>query len=715
MTIQDSAAPRFFAAGLRKRDAVLKPGVEDRRPSGEYLRLGRGAVVAAAVGALVVLARHTGVLPGWPALALLVVGLLAVPSSEQLSRRILLMGCLVFGWVPVLWWWRLPTGGIGRSGWLLAALLGVLAGWVSGGPAVATRLRRLVPKVRLVDVFPPLVLVCTAVLLRTRLTVHTGAKSLAIMLSGWDNVAHFDFVEAIRRHSVTIDRLPASPDGSHWKGYNYPQGFHTVAATLMELIGSPKPASISEELIWYVHATALIEIAAVTMVAAGVCALPQLRSRPALAAPLVALVAATFVLGPGGSAVGHGFANFVVACALVACAGLIAVTVPRVVSPLHLAALGGALVGVAHGWILLLVLCLPAVAVVILPFRSRRWSASWRSWAAAAAIVLATVLCVLRAVAILSSLSLGAVLTIPGGSPLSSVGLALAVIFASIAACVAARFRRGVPSPASVRGRTRAPAVRTIWLSSVPVAGLVTAAVIAHHEWGAAGSLSYYFWKFGGGVELCCVAILAVGIAAVRPVNTASTRPRRLRVVAASAALTVATTQVFGYVGPGENALPIGAIATGAAVAGNAADAVADRPAPVDAGATPSAQPNRHLQTGNLTEARRLLAALRVQDEHPNRVVVYLGIQPLDVPADTLGEQWYRALTQTWTEDTSSTGMEIPSMYAKTPAAVARLARRVLAYNSRQLVVVGPELLTRIRARMKSPSLQRRILSYPGP
>ena len=183
-----------------------------------WLRVGRGLLAALLVAGSLLVLRHAGFLRGWPALGLLVVTLLAIPSSRQMSRRILLVGTIAVGWTPVLWWWHLPLGPMGRSGWLLAILPGVLIGWVAAGHPIRARARRLLPQVKVIDYFPLLVAAGSVLLLHTWLRVHSGAKALAMLLGGWDNCAHFNFVEVIRRHGATIDSLGASPDGTPWKG-----------------------------------------------------------------------------------------------------------------------------------------------------------------------------------------------------------------------------------------------------------------------------------------------------------------------------------------------------------------------------------------------------------------------------------------------------------------------------------------------------------------
>lgn len=681
-------------------DAIADAALEGRtggplRSPVWWLRVSRGALTALLVCGSLLLLRHAGVLRGLPALGLLVVTLLATPSSRQLSRRILLVATIVLGWTPVLWWWHLPVGPLGRSGWLLAILPAALVGWVAAGHPIRARARRLLPQVKVIDSFPLFVAAGSVLLLHTWLWVTSGAKALALLLGGWDNVAHFDFVEVIRRHGATIDTLGASPDGTPWKGVDYPQGYHAVVATLMELLQSPRVGSLSAELAEYAKVSAMMLVVDAALVAAGICALPRLRRRPLLAAPLVALTASAFILGPGASGFGLGFGNFLLAAALVAAASSIAVTSARVISPLHVAALGGAVVGVAHGWILLLVLMLPACAVVLLPFRRRRWSGSRSAQIACVVIGLATVMSVWRAVRITSTLNLGTVLTIPGGASLGNVGIAVATILTSLGVCLAIT-RRRVHQGTATRAR---------WLAGVPLTGLAVAAAIAAQQFSVSKTLSYYFWKFGAGVELACTAILAIAVAAVAPAASRQRRPaRRWHSVLASGVLVLAATQLFGYIGPGMRSFPIAVLAPGAAVAVAAADAVGGR-------ATPINEMSTDLPTVNLTAATRLLAATGAQARHPGSTVVYVGLRPLDVPADTLGEQWFRALTQTWTQRTSFTGMEQPSVHAKTFAQMMTLVRRALAYSPGQLVVVDPELVTRVRTALRDPALQRRVVT----
>ncbi|MDT7707729.1 MAG: hypothetical protein QOG20_3336, partial [Pseudonocardiales bacterium] len=99
--------------------------------------------MAAAV--VVLVGRRAGVLEGTAGLLVGVLLVLLVPTSRDLCRRILLAGCLLLGWVPLLWWVPLPVGTTGRVAIGLAVLAAAVAGWVGAGRRPRLRMRALVP------------------------------------------------------------------------------------------------------------------------------------------------------------------------------------------------------------------------------------------------------------------------------------------------------------------------------------------------------------------------------------------------------------------------------------------------------------------------------------------------------------------------------------------------------------------------------------------
>jgi len=504
--------------------------------------------VAGGIGVLVtgVVAapQAAGLLPGPLTVALAVAAGLAIPSSRLLARRILWHGAILAGVVPALWWVDLPLGSVGRAGLLLAVALGGLAAWLAwdGVGALMVRARRLLPELHVVDLLPLGAALASAWFLAGWLRVSTGAQALAALVPGWDHSAHFGMVRALRLTGATADAVPAPP-GETWQFASYPQGYHAGVATLMEAMTGARPADLGTELVTYLRATSVLLIGAAVLVAAGLCAIPALRRRPAIATPVAAFAVAALVVGPGAMSFAHGFVNFVVAAALTACVPLVVVGMPRVTLPVPLAALGGLLVAVAHGWALLLVMALPMAAVAALPVARSRWRADRRTWWACGAVAAATAAGLLAAARILLVHDVDAVLILPGGVLGPEMGALVLVVASALGL--------------ALWGATRST-TRTTWSAVGPAAGLVAAAAVALLQLRAGGELSYYFWKLMIGVELVSVVVLGIAVArTARPAPATRSRAARTRVAVASLVLAAGATQVFGVAGDGSEIFPV--------------------------------------------------------------------------------------------------------------------------------------------------------------
>lgn len=496
--------------------------------------LTRATAVAAGLltAAVVAVLRVVGVIEGAWVLGPLVVALLAVPTSRLLARRILLNGAIVVGVVPALWWWDLPLGDLGRAGLLLAALIGGLTAWLlwSGLPAARERARQLVPSWHTVDLLPLGAAAASLWFMQAWLRVSTGSAALAALVPGWDHSAHYGMVHALRLNGVTADAV-AAPAGEHWQFASYPQGYHSLVATVMEAVSSTTVADPGTEVVTYLRAICLTLLLAAVMVAAGLCALPRLRRRPAVALPVVALAVAAFVIGPGAASFAHGFVNFVMAAALTACIPLVVVTMPRIALPVQLAAVGALLVAVAHSWALLLVMALPAALVLLLPLRRSRWRADRRSWLLTGLVLAATGVGLLMALRTLVVYDAGAVLVLPGGVLGPEMGALVAVVLGALGLCL--------------WGATRA-STRVTWAATGPVVGLLAAAGVALLQRRAGAEPSYYFWKLVIGVELLAVVVLGIAVArSVRAAQPGRSRAPALRTAVASVVVAAGLSQVF--------------------------------------------------------------------------------------------------------------------------------------------------------------------------
>lgn len=614
-TLDHPPAP---AAGARLRPAVPRP-----RP---LPALGAGALVAVAVALL----RTTGVLGGYPALVVAFLLVLAVPSSRLGSRRLLLAAGWAAGLLPALWWWDLPLGRLGRVGLLLAALAGGLTASVlwRGPRAARERAALLLPTWRAVDLAVAAAAAFGAVACRGLLAVRDGAQALAAVQPAWDNSAHVDMVLMLRRAGAVIPSLSAPAGGGTWKFADYPEGHHAVVATVMELLGTATPGSAADEMVLYARAQGFVLAAAAVVLVAGLCALPTAPRRPAATVLAAAGVSAVYLVGPGASAYTSGFPNFVLGCAMAGAVLLLAVTVPRPLTPVPLAAIGGLLVGVAHSWVLLLALALPAAALVALPPRRAAWRAPRRDVVLSALVVVLTAGGGLVALLTLRRLAAADVLVIPGGIAVPGAGLMLAVCLAAVAAALL-----------TGAGRTR----RTPWTAVVPAAGLATAGAVGVLQLRSTGELSYYFWKLFLGVALVAVVALAVALLGRSP-RRGGPRVPRWQSVAAVTVGCLALTQLHGLTGRSTGELRV--------------------------------TPDQVARADALLRAAETAAATGRPD------VVYVRADDAIHPVNA--QQWLLALTGTWTSATEAGATEL--LAAATPADVAAIA---LARGA--TVVVAPQ------------------------
>ena len=607
-------------------------------------------------------------------LALLLL-LAAVPVSRELSRRLMIMGAIVVGWWPVTWWWAWD-GPVSRTTAGLAVLAGGLAAWVAAGRGrpgevggVGDRARRLVPTVRATDLVVLGAGLLAAWLRWPWIAARSAEGALSALLPGWDHSAHFDITRMQRLHSVVVGQVPAPPNGDAWSYADYPQSAHSLLASLMELLTGPPGGDLRVELLAYIRALGLLDVALVVMATAGVCSLPALRRRPWWAFPAAVAVVAVLMVGPGGAVLFDGFAPYPVVLALLAVLPFLVVPAPRVVDPVRLAAVGGVLVGLAHGWTLALLLAAPAVLVLLLPAGRRRWRASRAEWVLAIGVVLATAAAGAWAFLMVSGgLGLEDMIVIEGAITPPGLRWVAATGGLAMIATVGLRARLWFRRTWGTRG-SRADALRAAALVGVPVAAAVTGGVIAAVQMSGGGHLSYYFWKFA---IASCVATTAVAVAAAASLLPA--RPvRREALVGSGVALLL-------VVGPG---LATKGGAPGLVARGRVAGAM----------------------THPGAEVAELLAASSTAAAPEARQVIVVGdgvIHPIQAG------QWANALSGRWTDESNELLRQVPAD-AHDPAVMAHIAPGVLADPGTVLLVpaavlaevrsgVAPDLAARIQA-----------------
>ncbi len=449
----------------------------------------------------------------------------------------------------------------------------------------------MVPALRRVDAIPALAVAATTVITWPWLRVGSDARALAALLPGWDNAAHFDMANLLAGSGVMVDRLGPAPGNEAWQFDDYPQGYHAVVATVMEVLGVDGAAQVVAP---FVRAQAVVLVVLAGMLAAAVCSLPRLRRRPAYALPLAALLVGAFVGGVGAGWVTAGFPNFVLACGLAACVPLLVATMPRVAMPWQVGALGALLVGVANAWVMLLAAAAPAALALVLPRVRSRWRAPRRDWVVTgiiATVTLAGLVVPLRL--LLTSLDAQTVLTTPGGFAAPDLGTTVALALGAAALCLLGG--RGGST-------TRA------WQALAPVVALAACGVLGLWQLRTDGGLSYYFFKLLGGVQLFSLGTLVLGLSGLTPPVLRG----GLRRAAAVSLATLAASQLTGFTGSGMRSFAVKDV--------------------------------------NIVTAEALLAASQV----PSDALRTTFLAP-QLPAHALGvQQWYLALTGRWTREANA-------------------------------------------------------------
>ncbi|OJV82129.1 MAG: hypothetical protein BGO37_03780 [Cellulomonas sp. 73-92] len=629
------------------------------------------------------------VLRGLPALAVMVVAGLAVPTSRELARRVLIAGCVFLGWVPVTWWWRLPVGGVGHFGVILGVVIGVLVGWVVWRSTL-DRVRLLWPRLRGTDAVLAAAAAGALWIYQPGLQSVSAAGELTRFFAGWDNVAHYNMTEMIRRFGVMVIHAPTGALGE-WTYGPYPQGFHAVAATVMEGLAGVGAADVATDLVAYGRAMTIVLVGALVTVVAGICSLPALRRRPLLALPIATFAVVTFGLGPGGLLVHDGFPNFYLAVAMLCCLPLIGLQMSKPGSVGLLVAMVGAVLGVAHNWSLLLVMGVFGAGVALLPLRRSRWPRLWSEWARALVPVVAGLLWLGVAWSMLrQNPPLSDILQIPGG--ITQVPFSVFVLTGALALAACGLGLAHLRNPRGAAHRD--DVLRLGALGCVPLVGLVVSGLIAWAQIRQSGDVGYYFWKFAiatqivSAIVLCCaVAVLAPGFGVRRGWSTRRVGTSAVAAVV-SVALTAGVAQAYGT----PHKFP-------SSIGGVIAPGISARADFLAIGAAP------------LPEAATLVAAARADD---GRAVPVVYAVPSSSPrvAWFLLSQWYYALTGRWTVTDDALMRTVKTPAQMTDADFAALVRDAVLNEPEAVVVVPPGSADGVRRLLEPDGLSDRVLSW---
>lgn len=626
-----------------------------------------GAAGFVAVAGLVVALRSAGLLQGVPALMLTGLLFLLVPTAKVLSQRILFNGLIVAGLIPLSWWIPERFVGTDHGTLLLAALAGLLSWWILSARSIPPRLHRLLPQVRGIDALPFLAAVVSALSLYTMLTIRIAADALSIMLSRWDYNSHFSIYYMIRSNGGVIPTVPTAADGAAWGFGEYPQGFHTLLATVSQIL-RPKILSLDSELVSYINLQAACSVFTVLIVVAGMCALPAVRCRPAIMATGIAVASAAWIYGPGSIPVYEGFANFYLACGMATATLLALLTFQRRIPVVGVAAVGAGLVGIANNWLLLLSL----VAVVLLAKvwaiarrpngYDRRW---WILVAATAGITLIGVALPLLQIAPLIRSS-QAILEATGGIAFPDFGLALVTLALALVLGICNRTAVARTEWQQLKQQRSDISVAAVGLL-VPIALCVWLAVTQSLQ---NGEISYYFYKYLIAVLLLAWPLAVAAAATLLPIQQRRGAPRRQPGrTAALGLLAVTATQVFGFTVPGLEEVGLPPTARPMVELASQASHIKSTPAYV----------------------HRLIQSARVPQAASTIYVPAAGtLDPV------LAARWHwgmRAMASSTTTDLSFQVLDIAKDYSQAPQMIAR----ILAENPSMTAVVDPELFPQVK------------------
>jgi len=383
-----------------------------------------------------------------------------------------------------------------------------------------------------------------------------------------------------------------------------------------------------------------------------------------VAAALSILGLSSLLLGMGVILSWAGFHNFLVASVLVASVALAAMFPRALAQPAVMAAAGGAIMAVAHDWILLA----PLAVVALLPAISRRTiaSADRRRLVASGVLLALAALGALRAIPIILSAQQSMQLTanVPSRSS-SPVWVGIVVVTFAVASF-------------KVRGRARR-------LFAVAALGVVMVVALGGYQFVTAGSVTYYARKLWTGLDIALVAILPVVLSHfVRP---APPQQRKALGIAIGLAVCVAVAQIRGLVFQ----LPTKAV-----------PALVKRSEVTAIGGYLSQQLKAYQEP-----ARRLIAATYRQHSEPQTFFILLDPPPKGAPFSLLANTWVRTLTNTQGRTTTFDYFDDLPDVLSTPARLVEDVKEALLLHPDTSVLVPPDQVGAIRAALDAEDADR--------
>ncbi|WP_106849002.1 hypothetical protein [Blastococcus sp. Marseille-P5729] len=621
-----------------------------------------------------------------PAISVTVTALLLVlfPSSQLLSRRLLINGSVVIGWYGATWWMPDVFGTLGRVRLLVGIALGALVYFVVVDALRGKALvERYLPRPHWLDLMIPAGAAAAGWLSWPFVRGNDGVEQMSRLMLGWDQAGHFSMIYLQR----LLGQLPPAEsgfDGSLLFYAPYSQYMHSLMNGLTELRVGPEAREPIAEVVLYSNTYGALYVAVTALLVAGVVQVPGLRRHPLVAITLSVAAIALMTLGPGGSSLMRGHLNVGFAGVTIALMVLIIVPHPDPWHPVVLAPAAGLVVATTGAWPLIgpwagLIL---AVALVRDPRTRFGFRRHWASTVAIGALLLA---CLVKIGLTITGYDVGSTLTLPGDAIDAqfshTVGLlALAIFMAAYQPRVVAGWSYGVRHRYGVQS----------WSLVGLLAGL---SVLAGYQLIADGQLSYYFWKLGIGVQIALVAFVALGAARlVRPPLMAASGAKRWSALALIGAMGFMIT-VYGGIANGFTSW-----------FGDTSKAVALRSV-------------INADTSFRIASHRIVLAYEVAKEYPKGSVTYYAIQPHD-GYSVLDDHWMHAMLGDWSvksDKASAVGIDIGGPDWWQGFSYEKVADRMIETfeigGAEHVIVVAPEVLEAVLAELPD-RYQGRVITW---
>lgn len=510
-----------------------------RRPGIPVLALAVGAVVgASALGLLS--ASRVGPWPIRVGVVLLVA--LALPLSRHLSGRLVAVGSIFFG--TSLAWWAVPVSVAPLShGVIQAASVGAVAGVVVTHRLASGRLLDLVPEVKALDVLPVIAAGATALFFRRPLLTQDVGNGLAMLVARWDNSSHAYLAGLMHDHGWLQPFLGASFDGTGWGFAEYPTGYHSAIASLMDLMVAPGSVDRGATLLAFWHAVALVLVMVVAGTVAALTATPIARQRPLAATVTGAALVAVFLFGPGFLPVADGHQNVPIAFFAFAMVCSAMLSAKRVWDPGAASVAVAGVVTAAGSWAPIGGLAALGGLALVFPLRWDRWKARRSDRLLSLVAIMAGVAALLAIFRWATSGVTGSFLVSANGgvSPVPG-NLLLTSAVAAFATLVIGAFVQTIQRPAD------GLASRIAILGLVPMGAMAFYASLAHQQIAAFGELRYYAVKLG--VVACVLACVYVAFATLVLAPALPTTDAKSGLVRTGSAVAVALALQTAF-GPG--------------------------------------------------------------------------------------------------------------------------------------------------------------------